>query len=250
MNLLVDSLWVFGDSFCTEGFPRWTHYLKSDIDKRYSGQLKDVRYYNYAAGSCDTRSILEFWLQMIPNMKENDAVVVCLSDTSRCRYPREVHNWDTMPFFEDSRHYPVTVFYDYAPKGIDYDVHIEKISNYDILWKHDKKVFEDFQDKYLLMSESISQKESLCKLTKVIHDLTPCKKKIIYNWVDWNSKTTDMSFVHEKQWLTDNVFHGYWETLNDEYKRYWGERGAKNDQHLSSNCEKLLYEHIKQTFLL
>lgn len=250
MNLLEDSLWIFGDSFCTDDTPRWAGFLREFLKKKYPFNQSDIKYYNYAMGSCDTRTILDIWLQMIPNIKENDAVVVCLSDTSRCRYPIKKEHHYTLPSWGDKRKYPVEMCWDFAPKGLDYSVHIDKINTWDIFWNYDELEFSKFQEKFLLMHDTDAQKETMCKLAKVIYDLTPTKKKFVYNWVDWKSTSTDISFIHDKTWLTKNIFQGYWETLDLEYKRYWGSKGIKNDQHLSSQCEVLLFNHIKEIFNL
>ena len=99
MDLSKDALWIFGDSFCSEAIHpnRWTLNLLEYLQTKYSSRSV-TKYYNYANGGMDTQTILDNWIKLLPLMKENDAIVVCVSDISRTRYPLKSNNVYSLPF--------------------------------------------------------------------------------------------------------------------------------------------------------
>ena len=100
MDIRKDALWVLGDSFCTEADtpPRWPKILINHFWETKRIPHYETKYNNYAEGSMDTQTIIDNWIKLLPYMKENDAVIVCLSDISRTRFPLKNFWVGKLPF--------------------------------------------------------------------------------------------------------------------------------------------------------
>lgn len=251
MDLLKDALWVLGDSFCTEAENpfRWPksilEYLRENYGRHYS-----YRYYNYAGGSMDTQTIIENWIKLLPYMKENDAIVVCASDISRARYPfKEPGNY-SLPFSPNPFNAPsIGVNFDYAPVGFDpMDSGMNwRVKNLDVPFTN----MEAFKNYIRIDNAMLSSKAhdlNKIQLIEALYKITPCHKKFIYTWADFGILKSD--YIYSKDWVSQNIMGGKWESLHEEWLRTNGECGIKDDCHLSGASEDMMFEYFLKEFNL
>lgn len=251
MNILTDTLWVLGDSFCTEAdLPkRWPLIIKEYFQIKY-GAPSRIRYYNYAGGSMDTQTIIENWTKVLPLVKEGDAIVVCVSDISRARYPMKKECIYTLPFDPNPYNAPtISVNFNYAPVGWD-----PTLPEMDWAFKLLDIPFtskENFKN-YVRLDNTIlstsAHNNNKIELIEALYKLTPCDKKFIYTWTEQDILKSD--FIYSKEWITENIFNNVWDTLHDDWERTNGLVGYESDRHLSERCEKLMAEYFIKEFEL
>jgi hypothetical protein len=258
MDLIKNALWVIGDSFCQDGVGhdgtqcRWSEYVRAYFKSKYLMNQFKIRYYNYAEGSCDTQTIIDNWIKLIPNMKEDDVIIVCLSDISRNRFPLKMQNIRILPKDLNSDEYkfnsPPTInsYFMYAPvgwnpsnplmpSGDDTDVEISPADK-----------FRDYSWDTNILLNTEAYNNSKIDIIEALYKITPCKKKFIYTWIDTdrlNSKN-----IHSKKWITENLFDGKWETQHQSWLSSLGKIGNKDDGHLSNMCEKLMADYFIKKF--
>lgn len=252
MDLTKDTLWVLGDSFCTEcEIPsiRWSTIVRNYLTNKYKrGCL--LNYYNYAGGSMDTQTIIENWIKLLPYIKENDGIIICASDISRARYPLKESKFYQLPFTPNPFNAPlVDVNFDYAPVGFDpTDSEFSwRVDNMDIPFTNPISFREYVRADNILLAGKAHNKNKT-ELIEALYKITPCHKKFIYNWVDDDILKSD--YIYSKDWVSENVFDGKWETLHEEFIKTNGESGNKNDGHLSGDCEKMMAEYFIKEFEL
>lgn len=249
MDLLKDALWIFGDSFCAEATQpnRWTQNLLEYFHEKFESRFV-TRYYNYAQGSMDTQTIIDNWIKLLPYMKENDAIVVCVSDISRTRFPLKPNNVHSLPFEPNPNKAPsINSYFMYGPVGWDPTNSHLAIDRTDVPFDTP----EDYRDftraqNYILSTKSYDS--SKIDIIEALYKITPCHKKFIYTWADFNILKSD--YIYQKEWLSENIFNGKWETLHEEFVRTNGASGIENDGHLSGECEKMMAEYFIKEFEL
>lgn len=250
MDLTKDALWIFGDSFTAE----------SDEPKRFASRLREyfqtayqkgelgVRYYNYSQGSMDTQTIIDNWLKVLPHMSENDAIIVCASDISRTRFPLKPEWVHTLPHKPNPYGAPeINSYYMYGPVGWDpVNSHLSTdMLDVPFPTALEHRTFTRHQN-WILNTKSYDN--SKIDLIEALYKLTPCKKKFVYTWADWDILQSE--HIHSKKWIDENLFDGNWETLHEEWIRTNGESGVKNDGHLSTGCEQMMAEYFIKEFEL
>lgn len=260
MDLTKNALWVIGDSFCREsmgigGSPySWNGYVRTHFKSKYSVNQSKIRYYNYAEGSCDTQTIIDNWIKLIPNMEEDDVIVVCLSDISRARFPLKMQNIRILPKDSNTDQYrfssPPTInsYFMYAPAGWN-------PSNPLMPSGHDTDVkfygadkFRDYSWDTNILLNTEAYNNSKIDIIEALYKITPCKKKFIYTWIDDN--TLNSENIHSKKWITENLFNGKWETQHESWVSSLGKIGNEGDGHLSDMCEKMMADYFIKKFEL
>ena len=251
MDLEKNRIWIFGDSFCTESDSpkRWTQHLLDYFGKKYSFKFQN-HYCNYSGASMDTQTIIENWIKVLPFMDANDVMVVCLSDSSRARYPFKDGNEYTLPFLRNRNIEPTfNAYFEYAPVGYDpTDINTpQNFNKLDIPFSNTN----DFKNHVRMDNAILSTKnndKNKVELVESLYKITPCNKKFIYNWVDGDNLKSEC--IHSKDWVTHNIFNGVWDTLQDDWVRTNGEVGKQYDIHLSERCEKLMADYFIKEFEL
>lgn len=248
MDITKNALWIFGDSFCQED-ARWTGYLGKYFESKYSRNQSKIRWYNYAEGSSDTQTILDNWIRILPYMKEDDVIVVCLSDISRARFPLKMQNIVTLPPRENPHQGPIINSYFYpAPAGWNPDNPLvpshEQIDN---PFKSTQEL-RDYSWNTNIMLNTKAYDNSKIDIVEALYKITPCKKKFVYTWIDGNKLNSEN--IHSKKWITENVLDGNWETLHDSWISSGGKIGKKGDAHLSDLCEKMMADYFIKEFEL
>lgn len=264
MDLIKDALWVLGDSFCAESdFPsnRWSTIVRNYLNDKYKRGTtirKDIRYYNYAGGSMDTQTIIENWIKILPYIMENDAIIICVSDSSRARYPVKESKFSQLPHIPNDFNAPlIDVHFDYTPVGFDptEPTFHRKVTEMDIPFENSIQFKDYIQFDNILLSSDAHTKNKI-QLIEALYKITPCYKKFIYTWtVDYKSKfgingILKSESIYSKDWLTKNVFDGKWEDLHEEFIKTNGKSGNKDDRHLSNGCEIMMSEYFIKEFEL
>lgn len=249
MDLRKDALWVLGDSFCTEAInpPRWPQFLLEYFSQKYESRFI-TRYYNYANGGMDTQTIIDNWINLLPHIKENDAIIVCVSDISRTRFPLKSKYTYTLPFQPNPNNAPlINCHFMYGQSAWDADSTYQAIEHTDVPFTKPQE-YRDFNrnQNYILTTKSYDK--SKIDIIESLYKITPCNKKFIYTWADFG--ILESEYIHQKNWISENVFNTKWESLHEEWVRTNGESGHKDDGHLSSVCEKLMAEYFIKEFEL
>jgi hypothetical protein len=249
MDLSKDAIWILGDSFCAEAVHpnRWTLNLLEYLQKKYTSR-SITKYYNYANGGMDTQTILDNWIKLLPFMKENDAIVVCVSDISRTRYPLKSNNVYSLPFLPNPNNAPLIDCHFMYGNSDWSDVSTSlAIENTDVPFTNT----EDYRDfnraqNYILSTKSYDN--SKIDIIEALYKITPCHKKFIYTWADFNILKSD--YIYQKNWVSENVFNGKWESLHEQFIRTNGASGIEHDGHLSSECEMMMANYFIKEFEL
>lgn len=245
MDLMKDTFWVLGDSFCDN---RWDVILNRYFGKKYPSPFA-TRFYRYAEGSADTQTIIDNWIKLLPYMGERDAIVVCVSDISRNRIPKKEKYIHTLPFEPNPNRAPqINSYFSYAPVG--YDPLFEEVAKtyrLDIPFS-DMNKFKEFNQSQNAILSTKSYDSSKKDIIEALYKITPCHKKFIYTWT--NDDILKSKNIYSKDWLTENIFNGNWETQHDDWVKSNGEIGIEYDFHLSDECDKLMAEYFIKQFEL
>lgn len=244
MNLTRNAFWIIGDSFCDS---RWSVTVSRYLQTKYSS-TSITRFYNYAEGSMDTQTIIDNWTKLLPHMSEGDVIVVCVSDISRNRYPKHSEFVHTIPFEPNPYNGPkLNSYFRYAPVGYDPTVEPRHTIKLDVPFS-DMEEFTKFSKLQNAILATKSYDNSKIDIIEALYKITPCHKKFIYTWT--NDDILKSNCIYSKDWLTENLFDGNWETQHDDWVRTNGELGKENDFHLSDKCDKLMAEYFIKEFEL
>ena len=97
-------------------------------------------------------------------------------------------------------------------------------------------------------SREQSYDNSKIDIIEALYKITPCHKKFIYTWADFNILKSD--YIYQKDWISENIFNGKWESLHEEFIRTNGKSGIEHDGHLSSECEVIMANYFIKEFEL
>jgi hypothetical protein len=196
----------------------------------------------------DTQTIIENWIKLLPYIKEDDVIIICASDISRARYPFKEPGWYSLPFQPNANNAPeIGVNFDYAPVGYDptnseYD---ERTDRLDVPFATREEFKKYVRTDNVLLSTKAHDKNKI-ELIEALYKATPCHKKFIYTWADFNILKSD--YIYSKDWVSENIMGGKWESLHEEWLRTNGESGIKDDGHLSGDSERMMFEYFVKEF--
>ncbi len=242
MDLYKDAFWIIGDSFCDS---RWSVFVSRYLQTKYPS-VPNTRLYNYAESSCDTQTIIDNWTKLLPHMSEGDAIVVCVSDISRVRYPKHPEFVYGLPHWPNPYNGPeINSYFRYAPIGYSPATEPHHTIKLDVPFT-DMKEFAKFCRLENTILSTKSYDNSKIDIIEALYKLTPCHKKFIYTWTTDDILKSDC--IYSKDWLTENVFDGKWETQHDVWLMTNGEKGIRQDFHLSDACDKIMAESFIKEF--
>lgn len=231
------TIWLFGDSFSTS--PRYPKYLRKFIfnkwpdDGKWPYQIKD-----YAGGSMDMQTIIDFWIKSLPEIKEDDVVLINLTDPSRIRL--SLTNDTT--YTNSNSPGDKNCYFDYINNATynrqcNVSLNMQSVLNTNEL----EKFCEILQIEFL----NNSYEKNYLEIVESLYKITPTKNKLIWSWHD----IFQNEFIYSKSKITDLIFNGKWETQHDEFVSSDGKLGTEHDRHLSSNCDKLIAEFFYKKFI-
>jgi hypothetical protein len=244
MDLTKNAFWVIGDSFCDS---RWSVFLTRYLQTKYPSPSV-TKFYNYAEASMDTQTILDNWIKLLPHMSEGDAMVACVSDISRTRFPKHPEFVHTLPFEPNPYKGPkINSYFRYGPAGYDPANEPNHTRQLDVPF-FDLSIFTKFAKLENSILSTKSYDNSKIDIIEALYKITPCHKKFIYTWV--NADILKSENIYSKDWLTKNVFDGKWETQHDDWVNTNGESGKQNDFHLSDGCDNIMSDYFIKEFEL
>lgn len=246
------NIWLFGDSFTTEGHlggalrNKLNISAESRYDEHYfynniyviSGKRYMIR--NYSGGSMDMQTIIDFWTKSLCKIKKEDIVIVNLTDFARFRLSLRNDCIYTSPHHPHDSIYELKSYFNYASNGfLTNNRLLENIK--DII---NSSELEDYCNKTAYERLHDGVKLNYFEIIESLYKLTPTNNKLVWSW----NKQYIADFIYDKDRVTNEII-GYWETQYDVYLKTNGESGHKHDAHLSDECNRILAEYFYKKFI-
>lgn len=225
---------AIGDSFCT---PFYQYEPENDGDEKFfwvdylTEKLPEYEVVCDGWPSRDVQTIIDNWIKCIPNLYEDDYLVICLPYYRRTR----------LPFHEN--HYTTFESKDFRIRHINrfvgtpsYHKELERLEFWD--QNYNRQYFlETLSNQEIINSSKASQLNFLEIIDSLIK-VTKCRT-YVFSWdvMDYKSEN-----VEDKIDITSKV--NYWETNWDVYNKTNGVKGCKGDCHWSHPMNKKFGEYM------
>ena len=229
MNKIV----IIGDSFCrpymksktrlNEKVCFWVDELKSNLNNEFEIILD-------AQPSRDAKTILENWIKILPQLSENDFVIICFPSLNRTRLPFHKNSYEYLKS-SDEKINIINRFYGTASYDNSYQ-HLEYWGN-EYNWKY----FEENLKYQEMINGSTANELNFIELIESVSKLTKCNK-YIFTW-DRFGQTSD--YIRNKYDIKKDV--GIFETFNDVFLETNGECGIP-DSHWSFKMNEIFGKFI------
>lgn len=232
-----NKLYISGDSFCeSRNYP----YPGPQEGKQYawfndvSEYFKDSHEFILDSyGSRDVQTILDNWIKIIPNLKPNDILIICIPMFIRQRVPLRKKDWMVNKWSNGE------IVNRFVTHQSWYKTSTEKIwiGNYSI----ERNELDNHTNFFTQLNMCESVEENYTEVIESLYKITPCKK-YIFSWDDMKHKT---DIIEYKKDITEKLG---WSTLDDLYKETNGEAGREYDFHWDYKFEKIFADYIKNKF--
>lgn len=246
------NIWLFGDSFSTDGHlcgglrnvlrsnAETIHSKYNFYDESYTISGEEYMIRNYSGGSMDMQTIIDFWTKSLHKIKEEDIVIVNLTDYARFRLSLRDECIYVSPHHPHHSIYELKSYFNYANNGfLTNNGYLECIkdvmSEYKLTEYCDKTAYERLQESVRL---------NYFEIIESLYKLTPTNNKLVWSWNDQYIA----DFIYDKDRVTNEIV-GYWETQDDVYIKTNGQSGVKGDKHLSDECNRILAEYFYKKFI-
>jgi len=257
-----NKLYISGDSFCeSRNYP----YPGPQSGEQYAWFNEVGEYFKDthelivdSYGSRDVQTIIDNWIKILPHLKSNDMVIICIPMLIRQRVPLRKKDWMVNPY-RNNKHksfFP-EIINRFVTHQSWYKTSSEKIwVGENIIEKTELDNHIEFMTQ-LNLCESIEQ--NYIEVINTLYDLTPAKK-YVFSWDDTikksilspNDKGGETTYIKNmkdrpnvieyKKDITEKLG---WSTRHDLYKETNGEAGAHWDFHWDYKFEKIWAEYIK-----
>lgn len=223
---------VIGDSFVTridvdnilpEDQSFWVDYLNKEF--------KEHELIQDGMGGRDIQTTIDNWIRFLPNLTENDYVIICLTAFGRNRFPLDEKEYYKIKSSDDqisiiNRLIGIPFFYDkpleYWGKSL---VRKQELVDHGFFFQRMVDSSKAYQYNMLEVMESI------IKLSK-------CKTYIF----SWDNVDIPNNFIEDKKILYGKL--NFWETIGDIFTQTNGKAGVKNDHHWSHNMNRIFGEYV------
>ena len=245
-------LWIIGDSFTGTHPKTWTF----KICEQFIGE----HYYVSSRGSRDIQTIFDIFLHKLHKIQPNDIVILFLPTLSRFRLPLETPYIDVewaddldnkisdinMNSMIGNMAY-VSISND-KPSIEEEEMYKKQLTLEWPLNHLNPKIFQpnppDEEPNFANISQMINTSNAFVdnwnRILKSVQSYVPFKL-LYYSWTDeYNS-----DYVVGKSEITSNL--GFWEKLDDVWKKTNGEQGVKDDFHWSPKMHESFANYIIQT---
>lgn len=229
----MKTIYIIGDSFVTEpmhlaSYKREYHWINKIREYK-----TDSIVWVDGESSRDAQTIIDHWIKLIPKLKEDDFVIICLPYFSRTRLPLAENHWQNKFPFEDTK--IINRFIGTKSCNKNFDV--------EFFGRRDRDTYVE-----LFMSQEIVNSSEVSKLNYVeviesLKKITPCES-FIYTW---DILETESGIIKDRTYLTDKM--GGWETLNDVYHKTMGKDGQLYDDHWSYDTFSRFFNFLKAEVL-
>jgi hypothetical protein len=231
---MIKRLFVIGDSFVipckyvkgyTDG-SLWVDIVRTGLNIDISNSLID------GLANRDVQTIVDNWIKLLPNLKSDDLLIICLPFFQRTRLPLAEHQWIKSVKSKDIKVINRFVgpqmahLWDLEFWGKEYNTKE---------WMSRMKIQEIINSSNASILNSIEVIESLVKITH--------SKLFVFTWDEMVIKS---DAILDKTYFESNI--GKWHTFDDDYKESNGEHGKLVDFHWSFSYNKLVAEHLINKF--
>lgn len=218
----INNCYIFGDSFTAQ---------PSDPTKNESQKIvfwvdmlkENYNVFLYAESSRDLQTILDTWIKVLPNMNQDNCIVVGLPYFSRWRMPRDESD------YKKENEQLVRHVGQHGPSEIKVET-----------------VIRDGLEERLFENQIInSSKASSLNYKEVIESLVQLSKckVILWSWARFKEGFKPKG-LYDKTDLEKEL--GYWGTMQDVFDRTNGKYGVNGDLHWDEKTQKLFYQFIKK----
>ena len=223
---------VIGDSFATritvnriltENQAFWVDSLVNEFN--------DYEVIQDAMGGRDIQTIIDNWIRFLPNLTENDYVVICLTAFGRHRFPLDEKEY----YGIKSKDSQVSIVNRLISLPFFYDKPLEYWGK--SLYKKQEIVDHGFFFQRMIDSSKAYQYNMLEVMESLIK-LSKCKTYIF----SWDNVDIPNNFIEDKKILLEKL--NFWETIDDIFIQTNGKAGIKDDSHWSHNMNRIFGEYI------
>jgi len=218
----MSKILIIGDSFVGKGRPihdSWVDIIWDNFESVYVDSQP----------SRDVQTVLDKWVVSIPNLREDDSLIIMLPTFLRTRLPfNETHFWDdklTGNFTSTNRFVGI---HKYQPSVDLIDVFESEKDDYN-------KIIQTMQ----LINSSKAASLNYLDIISSLYKITPCKV-LIFSWDEMDEK---LDIIEDKSKIEKNL--GYLGTSHDEYIKTNGNSGRKHDHHWDDQTHILFANYVK-----
>ena len=217
----INRIFILGDSFSANG----SSFLINESEKHafWVDMLTDTfNIKKYAEESRDIQTILDIWIKLLPQITENDCIVVGFPFFSRWRLPRHKDDYKQ----ENEliiRHIGQHAYSECKIETVERNGINERLSENEIINSS--------------IASTLNTKEIIESLTQ----LSKCKV-ILWSWVRFKEGFKPNG-LYDKTDLENEL--GYWGTQDDIYYKTKKKYGRIGDLHWDETTQKLFFEFIK-----
>lgn len=242
-------LWIIGDSFTGAAPNSWTFKICE--------KFIDGHYYVSSRGSRDIQTIFDIFLHKLHKIQPNDIVILFLPTLSRFRLPlstpyKDLEWSNNIPLDRNSSSNMNSMIgnnpYQWMAEDMSGNIDKSEFTLESPLNYINPKIFKanppdeepNFANISYMINNSKASIDNWNRILKSVQMYVPFKL-LYYSWTnEYGSEC-----VIGKNEITSNL--GYWETINDLWKKTNGEYGKKGDEHWSTKTHESFANYIIKT---
>lgn len=183
--------------------------------------------------SRDAQTILDHWIKIIPELREDDCLIVVFPMLGRTRLPLAKNHHTGIQIGDYNL---VNRF-----KGTDSYLN-EEIELFGNSFEH--RYFYDLLIPQMVMNSSKASEDNFLEIVESLSKLTPCSK-YIFTWAEIDKSKIPFD---DKRAVVSKI--GKWITLNSEFIRTGGKKGFRDDLHWSKETHIAFSNFISKEFRL
>ena len=211
----MNNLYIIGDSF-------------TGVDKEYRGVeinswtyriINNIKNYNVfveSFPSIDAQTIIDNWIKLLPNITNDDILIICFPTFTRIRLPIIKDKINKNLLFTGGN------IDDETKKHVEYNEILDK----------------DFIDKYKILHTAKNYEINYLEIIKTLIQLTKCKN-YVFTWDYLNEKHY---YIEDRNIITENL--GFWDAHDIQYFRTNGAQGIAGDNHWNYEMNESFYNYI------
>lgn len=224
----MKNIHIIGDSFSHHPVNKFTTI--SGTENFWVTMLSETyNVFQYTEPSRDLQTILDIWIKLLPNLNEDDCLIIGFPYFSRWRLPKSEKVYKNENGLIN-RHF--------GQHG-EYNIQDGDLEFYDESTNRDDLI-DSLRDNQIINSSiasSLNNKEIIESLYKV----TPCKV-LLWSWTRFKPPYKPEN-LFDKTDLENEM--NFWETQNDVYNKTNGKYGIKGDCHWSEDCQYEFFNFVK-----
>lgn len=229
---MTNHIYVIGDSFVMPPNPQHIpNHITEDffwvdvISKNFPNHVV----FTDGVPSRNYQSIIDNWIKILPKIKPEDFLVICLPFIGRTRLPLK----SAQGMYDNSGE-----FY-YLDRFIGTKSYNKTYHELEF-WGNtfDMEYFVNLLSPQEIINNSDSSYNNFIEIISSLKKLTICKN-YIFSWDSMKIKSED---IEDREDITNSI--GYWESFDDLWKKTNGQDGLSGDLHWSFQYNKQIGEYI------